>query len=171
MTDMPIKRTAFLLILLLILGCSKPVLKHRDFTLSDLDGNTWTLAEHMHQPVILSFFATWCDLCQDELVALAKIIEGKPVSTAVICRDPQNAEKARQMVQQAGLTVPVLADEKIEVFAQFDIQNLPTTLLLNRQGEEMTRATGGGTKDRELLEVELSRLIHKKKKKFKNPTK
>jgi hypothetical protein len=30
-----------------------------DFTMTDLDGNTWRLSEHLGSPIFLTFFATW----------------------------------------------------------------------------------------------------------------
>ncbi|MHA1570121.1 MAG: TlpA family protein disulfide reductase, partial [Alphaproteobacteria bacterium] len=138
----------------------------RDFTLADLDGKRWALADYRGQPVLLTFFASWCQKCDEEIAAVNHLTQGKPMAAAVVCRDPQNEEEIRQRVNEAGFTAPILADPKIQVFSQFDVQNLPTTILLDRTGVEIFRATGGGAEDRDQLALHLDKMLAPKKKKI-----
>jgi peroxiredoxin len=156
---------AGLLAVTLFLACS-PHKPRRDFTLKDLDGKPWSLSAHLDRPVLLTFGATWCDKCRDELQVLGRITRDKPVWVAVISRDPQNATDLRRQMTEVGLNAPILPDESIKVFTLFDVKNLPNTILLNRQGEEIMRATGGFPEERAQLEVEINRLLKIKKKKI-----
>ena len=161
---MSMKQTFTLLLLLVLIGCQSARKEPAaDFQLPDLDGNAWSLAAHRGRPVLLTFLATWCEKCRDELAALAAIVQEFPVPVAVVCRDPQNREQIRQLFGGAGLPAPVLADDKIVVFSQFDIQNLPTTILLDPEGYEVMRATGGDAADHKRLRRYLERMLSTKK--------
>jgi len=158
------KRLLVLALLIVCLGCSaKDKAPVRDFTLPDLDGNPWTLSNHHDRPVLLSFYATWCKKCQDELVGLQQIAEQFPVHIAVICRDPQDAEKTNERVTTTGLRAPVLADPQVQIFALYDIQDLPTTVLVDQSGREIMRATGGAPSERERISISLKHLSRPKK--------
>ncbi len=146
--------------------CSSPKKVARDFTLADLDGKPWSLAAHLDRPVVLTFYATWCDKCREELRILGRVTRDKPLSVAVICRDPQDRDELKRVMAEVGLDAAILPDEAIKVFTLFDVKNLPNTLLLNRQGEEIMRATGGFPEERAQLEVEINRLLKIKKKKI-----
>jgi peroxiredoxin len=156
---------AVLLAVTLLAACS-PRKPFRDFTLNDLDGKPWSLSAHLDRPVLVTFYATWCEKCREELEVLARITRDKPVWVAVVCRDPQDREALRRQVAETGLTAPILPDESIKVFTLFDVKNLPNTILLDRHGQEIMRATGGFPEERAQLEVEINRLLKIKKKKI-----
>ena len=51
--------------------------KAADFTLRDIDGNSVTLSELRGKVVILSFWATWCGPCKEEMPHLQKMYDAK----------------------------------------------------------------------------------------------
>ncbi len=40
-----------------------------------LDGSTWSLAEQRGHPVLLNFWASWCEPCRDEMPSLARVAQ------------------------------------------------------------------------------------------------
>jgi len=49
----------------------------QDFTVTDIDGNTFTLSEALkdHEAVLINFWATWCGPCRSEFPAINKVYE------------------------------------------------------------------------------------------------
>jgi len=84
-----------------------------DFTLYDLDGAPHTLSE-AGGPVLLAFFASWCNQCPTEVLDLEQAY-GRPYAEAglhtwlVASRDTREA--AADFAETLGLTMPVLLDE------------------------------------------------------------
>ncbi|HLT23773.1 MAG TPA: TlpA disulfide reductase family protein, partial [Ignavibacteria bacterium] len=71
------KKLAFLLVLMVfILSNNARSQSFSDFTLQDLDGNDVSLSKLLEKgPVFLSFWATWCSPCKDEMKEMQKIYE------------------------------------------------------------------------------------------------
>lgn len=132
-----------------------------NFTLIDQYGNEHTLADYKGKVVFLNFWATWCPPCrkempdiealykkynfnQDDVVFLgvANPRNEKNVSTREI-----EKEGVIAFLEDNGYTFPVVFDETGEIFRQYNISSLPTTYLIDREGNIYGYAPGMLTKD------------------------
>jgi peroxiredoxin len=106
-----------------------------DFTLTDLDGNTFTLSELRGQPVVLNFWATWCPPCRAEMPELQAASERLNGEVAIIgVNQGENAQQIAGFVQPLGFTFPMPLDERMDVSRQYLVRNLPTTFFIDRDG-------------------------------------
>jgi thiol-disulfide isomerase/thioredoxin len=105
-----------------------------DFDLVDKSGQHWSLAKLRGQPVLVSFWATWCPPCVEEmpsLEALARRLEGKATVLAIsVDEDWATVDK----FFPKGTALTVLLDPSREVPARFGTSKFPETFLVDRGG-------------------------------------
>ncbi len=96
-----------------------------------------------NKPVMLHFWATWCPPCIKELPAMIKELEpyGDTITLAVVSTD-REAEKITSFYAENGLDLPVMQDEMSTSFRALKLKGLPSTVILNAEGEEIARRGG-----------------------------
>lgn len=106
----------------------------------------YSLSEQEQKLTIVNFFATWCPPCKAEMPHLQSIAEDLPAGVALIgvnLTDRDNGEQALvNFMETYKVTYPILLDETDEVGTAFRVMSIPTTVLLNAQGEELERLVG-----------------------------
>ena len=95
-----------------------------DFVLKSLSGKNLRLSEYRGEVVMLSFWATWCGDCREQLdsgilIALAVSLD-------------QTARQAGEAAGQASY--PVLHDAGGEVGRLYDVTKMPVMVLVDRGG-------------------------------------
>ena len=105
-------------------------------TLRLLDGSAWTLAAQRGHPVLLNFWATWCEPCREEMPALAQLAEREQASgLRVVAVNYREAEAAvRRFVETTSLALPVALDADGTVAKLFDAHAFPTTVAIDAGG-------------------------------------
>lgn len=114
--------------------------KAPDFSLDNIDGDPVTLSENTGSgPVVLSFWATWCKPCIEELPHLEKIYAGlkdKGLKIFAISVDGEKTTaKVEPFAKTRGMQIPVLLDPNGDVARAFYAKDVPFTVLLNAAGE------------------------------------
>ena len=104
----------------------------QDFTLSDLDGQAWTLSEAEDAVIVLNFWFTDCPPCRKEIPDLVRWQEENPeVPIVGIHVDPRKPPGVvKRVSKQLGINYLVLDDRKAEVARAYNVTNYPTTVLL-----------------------------------------
>lgn len=129
-----------------------------DFVLEDLDGDPVRLSDLRGRPVVLTFFASWCFPCQEELPVLEEAWrERRDEFTAVAVSYDDLARDSRQFVEDLGVTFPVLLDVDDTVRDRYALRGIPQTFFVDEQGVLRDRVFGITT--REALEEPLDALL------------
>ncbi len=106
-----------------------------DFTLQTLDGGTFRLSEQRGKPVVLNFWATWCGPCQNELPAVQKAAAHFGNDVVFVGVDQgEKAEVVQTFVDKLGLTFTIPMDADGAVGYDYNVQGLPTTFFIDRNG-------------------------------------
>jgi thiol-disulfide isomerase/thioredoxin len=117
-----------------------------DFTFKTGDGATKSLADFRGKVVLLNIWATWCVPCRKEmpqLNALQSTLGGKDFQVAAINIDRGGPGKARNFLNETSATdITLYTDPSGKLFATLKAVGMPTTLLINRAGEEIGRLVG-----------------------------
>lgn len=115
-----------------------------DFTVTDTDGNTYSLLELLQSKdaVVLNFYYNGCVPCQMEFPHLQEAYLEYSENIAVIAMNPMDDEAAvAQFKQENGLTFPMVACnpnwEKI-----MNVTAYPTTVVIDRLGNIVLKHTG-----------------------------
>ena len=102
------------------------------FTLPDLAGGTVTLAARKGVPVLVHFFATWCEPCREELPALHRLAERARSRLDVIAISVAEPDiRVRRFFQATPVGFSVLLDRDRSVAKAWRITTLPTTFVLD----------------------------------------
>lgn len=114
-----------------------------DFTLIDQYGNTHTLSDYRGKVVFLNFWATWCPPCRMEMPYIEEIYNdnnqnSEDVVTIGVAGPNIGKEGDEQYIIQflkdEGYTFPVLFDDTGRTMAQYGIQALPSTFIIDKEG-------------------------------------
>lgn len=121
-----------------LIGKSAP-----SFTLQDLDGEVYRLEELRGQPVVINFWATWCQPCIAEhpvLMAASRRYQDRVQFLGVIYND--EPENIQGFIQQMGAWGPSLIDEDVSVAIAYGVYGAPETFIIDAQGTIVDKVTG-----------------------------
>jgi thiol-disulfide isomerase/thioredoxin len=127
------------------LGASTETLRRalREHVLHTLDGRTFTLASLRGQVVIVNFWASWCPPCRKELPALAALngeLAGQACVVAISI--DQELRNVQRFTKANHLSMTVAHDGPEGLAKQLDLQSVPFTMVIGRDGEPAMTAIG-----------------------------
>ena len=109
--------------------------------LQDIDGNMVQTAEVSNDgnPIIISFWATWCKPCLRELKAIHEVYPDWQDETGmklivVSIDEAQNAERVKTTIDGRGWEYEVILDPNGEFKRQMGVQNPPHTFIVDGNG-------------------------------------
>ncbi|MBI5257289.1 MAG: TlpA family protein disulfide reductase [Burkholderiales bacterium] len=112
--------------------------------LPDLEGRPHDIAALRDHPLVLNFWASWCEPCRAEMPSLALMAqrheaEGLRVLT-INYQEPERAVRA--FLEQLGTDLPVLMDRDGSVTSAWTSRLFPTTVLVARGGRPQRQVLG-----------------------------
>lgn len=121
----------------------------RNFSLARLGqpGSTVSLASYAGQPVIVNFFASWCEPCQRETPLLARYYESHAAHVNLIGIDANDQQAAAlSFVAKKGVHYPVAWDPfPAATTTSYGVYALPQTFFLNAQHRIVATVMGAVT--------------------------
>ena len=107
-----------------------------DFTLKSMDGENIKLSEMAGNVVLINFWASWCGPCREEMPLLNELHNkyeplGFTVLGVNVEEDPKNA---RGFLKNFPVDFPVVLDNLNEVSRQYNVIAMPTTVVVDRDG-------------------------------------
>jgi cytochrome c biogenesis protein CcmG/thiol:disulfide interchange protein DsbE len=134
-----------------------------DFELLTLDRcTTERLSAHRGTPVVLTFFASWCHPCEQEMPLLEAAHEDDPNRFDVLAVTFKDLRPdAVQFTDRLGVTYPALFDTDGKVGNRYGVTGIPQTWFIDADGVVRDRVFGITSK-RALDEPLLALLAHSK---------
>ena len=107
-----------------------------DFTLKSLERGNLRLGEYRGQVVLLNFWASWCGPCRQEMPLLDRLHSRyEDTGFAVLGVNVEGEEApARELVEKTRVTFPILIDEGQRVSEMYNLQAMPSTMVIDRDG-------------------------------------
>ncbi|MGA2904960.1 MAG: TlpA disulfide reductase family protein [Candidatus Korobacteraceae bacterium] len=125
-----------------------------DFTLTDLQGKTWTLKDLHGKVVLVNFWATWCPPCQKEmpdLDALYKRFQDQGFVILAISEDEETG-KVAPFIAERKISYPILLDPGQKVNNLFQVDGIPKSFVYDRDGKLVAQSIDMRTQ-RQFLEM------------------
>jgi len=107
-----------------------------DFALKSSTGENLRLSEYRGNVVMINFWATWCGPCRQEMPLLDELYtryERVGFSLLGVNID-DDSRRAMQMIEDLGVSFPVLFDARKEVSKLYEVEAMPVTVLVDREG-------------------------------------
>ena len=124
-----------------------------DFTLTELNGKTWTLKELRGKVVVVNFWATWCPPCRKEMPDLETLYKQfKDQGLVILAISDEDGSKVRPFVAEQKVTYPILLDPGRKVNELFQIEGIPKTFVYDRGGKLVAQSIDMRTR-RQFLEM------------------
>jgi thiol-disulfide isomerase/thioredoxin len=90
-----------------------------DFTLKSDSGDNLKLSELRGEVVLINFWASWCGPCRQEMPILSEL---------------HDRYKAIKLLKEMPVSFPVLFDNDSSVSRQYNVAAMPSTVLVDRDG-------------------------------------
>ena len=135
-----------------------------DFTGQTLTDEAIQLSDYAGRVVLLDFWASWCSPCREEMPFLIDLYhEHRDDAFEVIAINVDtDLENMQAFLADLGVEVPftLVTDPEATIPPKYDLEGMPTTVLVDTSGVVRFRHTGFRKKDRALYRAEVKTLLN-----------
>ena len=115
--------------------------EHADFTLTDLEGKSWSLQALHGKVVLVNFWATWCPPCRKEMPDLDRLYqEFKDQGLLILAISDEEITKVQPFIAEHHYTYPILLDPGSKVHKLFVVEGIPKSFVYDRNGKLVAEA-------------------------------
>jgi peroxiredoxin len=116
-----------------------------DFTVTTLQGKSFSLSEQRDRVVVVNFFATWCPPCREELPHLEREVwqrfRGDDFSLVALGRE-HTAEELEPFAEETGFSFPIAPDPERTAYARYAEMYIPRTVVVGPDGTILFQSQG-----------------------------
>ncbi len=112
--------------------------------LTDLDGKAWTLAALKGRPVLLNFWASWCEPCRAEMPSLELLATRHEKAGLVVLsiNYQEPLPTIKRFLETLPFSLPILLDRDGDATGAWTPRVFPTTVLIDRSGVARSSVIG-----------------------------
>ena len=117
---------------------------NKTFELTDIKGKTHTLADYQGKVILVNFWASWCPPCIYEMPELTRLktqLADQPFEVLAL-NVGEKKYRVRKFVKLINFNLPVLLDTSKDTFNDWEIKTLPTSFLVDADGNIRYRVRG-----------------------------
>ena len=118
---------------------------YKEIIFEDRDGGKIDLKKiNSDEIYILNFWATWCAPCKEEMPSLDKLNAKDGIFVFPINLEDKNLKKTDKFFRDLNIiNLNTYFDENLKLVKAFSIRGVPTTIIFNKNKDEIARITGG----------------------------
>jgi len=107
-----------------------------DFTLESRSGENLRLEDQRGEVVMLNFWASWCGPCRQEMPLMDELYsQYKDLGFTILAVNvDENREEAHRFLDKVPVNYPILYDPESSVSELYEVQAMPTTVMIDRDG-------------------------------------
>jgi len=132
-----------------------------DFTLKGEDGKIYRLSDYRGKVVVLNFWATWCPPCRYEMPSMERAyrkVKGGNIAILAV-NVGENEDTVFAFTGHYPVTFPLPLDRDGSVIGKYPVVGLPTTFIIDPQGQVTHRAVGSREWDDDRLLDQLRAMV------------
>lgn len=115
-----------------------------DFELKTFDGEKVRLSDLRGKPILLSFWASWCGPCRQELPHLADLNDKyKGKGLVILGVNDEGKGIAKKFSDKNFISFPTLDDSGEKVHRLYRVRSIPSVFLIDREGRVVRFLSGG----------------------------
>jgi peroxiredoxin len=106
------------------------------FVLKDLAGRSTSMADYRGKVVLVSFWATWCEFCREQMLAMRRLREqlaGQPFEIVAV-NYGESPGKIREYVRSLSVDFPIILDPSQEGARAWRVRVLPVSFVVGTDG-------------------------------------
>ncbi len=139
--------------------------KAPDFSADDLNGTKIAVSDFSGKVIVLDFWASWCVPCKKSmphLIELYKELKDSSLSIIAINLDDEKS-KISSFEKSIGMEIPfpVIFDKNSKLPALYNVEGMPTTIVIDKLGIIKFKETGFENDIKEKLDKLISELLKK----------
>ena len=112
----------------------------------DFSGNKINIKNYIGKLVIINFWATWCAPCKKEMPSLDKLYQNssfRNLEVLAVNMEKPNIIKTKNFFSELNIEkLEIFFDSNLNFVKEFKLRGVPTTILINKKGEEFARIIG-----------------------------
>lgn len=126
-------------------GLPKEETKMKDAEIMNIDKKVSRLSDYKGKVIMLNLWATWCPPCRAEIPSMQKLFNDLKNKDFIIIAVSQGEDlnTVNKFLKNTSYTFPIFIDKNNEVARSYSTGSIPTTYLINKQGNIIARFIGG----------------------------
>ena len=106
----------------------------------------FSIEDFREKLIIVNFWATWCLPCKEEMPSLDKLQIDKRLDNLKILPiniGQEDLEKSKIFYKKLNIkNLEIYYDPSVKIASKFLLRGLPTTIVINKKGQEIARIIG-----------------------------
>ena len=112
----------------------------------DFSGNEINIENYLGKLIIINFWATWCTPCKKEMPSLDSFYKDnsfKNLQVFAVNMEQPNILTTKKFFSDLNIQkLEIFFDRNLNFVKEFNLRGVPTTILINKKGEEFARIIG-----------------------------
>ena len=112
----------------------------------DFSGGKININEYRGKLVVVNFWATWCKPCKKEMPSLDDLYQDnnfKNLKIFAVNMEKPNTLRTKKFFTDLNIKkLEIFFDSNLNFVKEFKLRGVPTTVLINKKGEEFARIIG-----------------------------
>ncbi|MDC0043820.1 TlpA family protein disulfide reductase [Candidatus Pelagibacter sp.] len=124
----------------------KDTKSYKNVIFRDINDNDVDLKNYVNKLIMINFWATWCAPCREEMPSLDLLQSDKRLNNLKIFPinvGKENIIKSKNFFSELNIqNLDIYFDPTVNLANKFLLRGLPTTILINKKGQEFARIIG-----------------------------
>lgn len=118
-----------------------------EFSLPGLEGGTVRLADFRGEPLLINFWASWCEPCKEEMPEVNRFARTHGDIRVLGIAVNDDPDDSRAFARSVGVRFPLAVDRDATTGARYGVTGLPVTVLVGADGRIVSTVYGGVDRD------------------------